>query len=139
MLRCFHATDIWNGIEIISTTSVYNNLIFTIFPLIFFLSKFWRIGSIDLFYYPNMRVLCKPRGRFLYMSILLTKTLSGFPNSSPGHRNNSRKMKTKTVKIEILKKGVEWWFRFSQLVAPVKQLRLVFFLQPIINKKSLGF
>jgi hypothetical protein len=61
------------------------------------------------------------------------------PNSFPARRNSSRKIRTETGKIRNLKNEAERWLRFSQMVAPVKKMRDIFFLQPLRKKTSLGF
>jgi hypothetical protein len=63
--------------------------------------------------------------RFLQFHLHLAETApakSGLKQEKPGN----------------LKKEAERWLRFSQLVAPVKNMEEVFFLQPILNKKTLS-
>jgi hypothetical protein len=57
----------------------------------------------------------------------------------PAGRNSSRKIGTVTEKPKIRKKGPRRWIRFSLLVAPVKKLREVFVLHPVIEKKISQF
>jgi hypothetical protein len=68
------------------------------------------------------------------MGMFWTKTSFGFPNSSPAGRNSSCKIRTVTEKPKIWKKGPRRWLRFSLLVAPLKKLREVFVLHPVMRK-----
>jgi hypothetical protein len=72
------------------------------------------------------------------MGMFGQKPPSVSPNSPPARRNSSRKIRTVT-KNEKLEKRPRRWLRFSMLMAPVKKLREVFFLHPVMEKNLSRF
>jgi hypothetical protein len=57
------------------------------------------------------------------------------PNSSPAGRNSSCKIGTVTKKWKYGKTETRRWLQLSLLVVPVRKMREVFVIQPVLRKK----
>jgi hypothetical protein len=63
--------------------------------------------------------------------LFFSKFISSLPKQLPQNQDCNRKN-------EKLKNGARRWIQFSQLVAPMKNMREVFVLHPVVNKKCLS-
>jgi hypothetical protein len=88
---------------------------------------------------PNGDTCEKNEGGYCILTFLEKKPPSVSQISSPPRRNSSRKIGTVTGKTKNPKNEAERQLRFSQLVAPLKNMEEVFVLHPVLKKTSLGF